>query len=121
MVIFGRERRVLRQLPDRPHYPITAPRHHPLLAPRPGEVVDHVSLATSPTPWALQIQRFPSDQALCSLEDYPGIRQLLCEIGHQGPVSRDAHLRLLAKRCGVTVATLQEAARELAQSADAEA
>ena len=24
----------------------------------------------------------------------------LCEIGHQGPLSRDAHLRLLAERCG---------------------
>ena len=46
---------------------------------------------------------------------------LLCEIGRQGPLSRDAHLRLLAERCGVALATLQEAARELAESADAEA
>ena len=38
----------------------------------------------------------------------------------EGPLSRDAHLRLLAERCGVALATLQEAARELAQSAETE-
>ena len=77
-------------------------------------------LATSATPWALQIQRLPSELAPWDLEDHPGVRDLLCEIGHQGPLSRDAHLRLLAERCGVALATLQEAARELAQSADAD-
>jgi hypothetical protein len=79
------------------------------------------ALATSPTPWALLIQRLPADLATWDLEDYPGVRDLLCEIGHQGSLSRDAHLRLLAERYGVALATLQEAARELAQSADAEA
>ena len=78
------------------------------------------ALATSPTPWALQIQRLPPDLAPWDLEDDPGVRDLLCEIGHQGPLSRDAHLRLLAERSGVALATLQEAAGELAQSADAE-
>jgi hypothetical protein len=76
------------------------------------------ALATSPTPWALQIQRLPQDLAPWDLEDYPGVRDLLCELGHQGPVSRDAHLRLLAERCGVALASLQEAAREFAQSAE---
>jgi len=52
------------------------------------------------------------------LEDHPGVRDLLCGFHHQGPLSRDAHLRLLAERCGVALNTLQEAARELAQSAD---
>jgi hypothetical protein len=78
------------------------------------------ALATSLTPLALQIQRLPSDLAPWDLEDHPGVRDLLCEIGHQGPLSRDAHLRLLAERCGVMLATLQEAAHELAQSADTE-
>jgi hypothetical protein len=78
------------------------------------------ALQKSATPWALQIQRLPSDLAPWDLEDHPGLRDLLCEIGHQGPLSRDAHLRFLAERCGVELATLQEAARELAQSADAE-
>jgi hypothetical protein len=78
------------------------------------------ALAASPTPWALQIQRLPPDLAPWDLEDHPGVRDLLCEIGHQGPLSRDAHLRLLADRCGVTVTTLQEAARELAQRAEIE-
>jgi hypothetical protein len=54
------------------------------------------------------------------LEDHPGVRDLLCEIGHQGPLSRDAHLRLFSERSGVALVTLQEAARELAQSAEAE-
>jgi hypothetical protein len=74
----------------------------------------------SPTPWALQIQRLPSDLAPWDLEDHAAVRDLLCELGHQGPISRDAHLRLLAERYGVALATLQEAARELAQIADAE-
>jgi hypothetical protein len=78
------------------------------------------ALQTSPTPWALQIQRLPPDLALWDLEDHPGLRDLLCELDHQGPLSRDAHLRLLAERCGVALTTLQEAARELAQSTDAE-
>jgi hypothetical protein len=78
------------------------------------------ALATSPTPWVLQIQRLPPDLAPWDLEDHAGLRDLLCELGHQGPLSRDAHLRLLAERYGVTLTTLQEAARELAQSADAE-
>jgi hypothetical protein len=77
-------------------------------------------LATSPTPWALQIQRLPTDLAPWELEDHADVRELLCEIGHQGPLSRDVHLRLLAERCGVALATLQEAGRDLAQSADAE-
>jgi len=76
------------------------------------------ALAMSPTPWALQIQRLPSDLAPWDLEDHPGARDLLCELGHQGPLSRDAHLRLLAERYGVALTTLQEAARELAQGAD---
>jgi hypothetical protein len=59
------------------------------------------ALAMSPTPWALQIQRLPSDLATWDLEDYPGVRDLLCELGPQGPLSRDAHPRLLAEWCGV--------------------
>jgi hypothetical protein len=78
------------------------------------------ALATSATPWALQIQRLPSDLAPWDVEDYPGVRDLLCELGHQGPLSRDAHLRFFAERYGVALATLQEAAREFAQNADAE-
>jgi len=78
------------------------------------------ALATSPTPWVLHIQRLPADLAPWDLENYAGVRDLLCELGHHGPLSRDAHLRLLAERYEVTLATLQEAARELAQSADAE-
>ena len=78
------------------------------------------ALATSPIPWALQIQRLPSDLAPWDLEDHPGMRHLLCEIGHQGPLSRDAHLRLLAEPYGVALSTLQEAALELGQSADTE-
>jgi len=42
------------------------------------------------------------------------------KLGHQGALSRDAHLRLLAERYGVALATLQEAARELAQNAETE-
>ena len=78
------------------------------------------ALAASPTPWALQIQGLPSDLAPWDLEDHAGVRDLLCEIGHQGPLSRDAHLRLLAVRCGVALAALQEAARELSQGTDAQ-
>ena len=78
------------------------------------------ALATSQTPWALQVERLPSDLAPWDLEDHAGVRDLLCELGHHGPLSCDAHLRLLAERCGVALATLQEAAGELAQSADAE-
>jgi DNA primase len=78
------------------------------------------ALAASLTPWALQIQRLPSDLAPWDLEDHPGVRDLLCEIGHQGSLSRDGHLRLLAERCGVALASLQEAAREVSQGADAE-
>jgi hypothetical protein len=78
------------------------------------------ALATSPTPWALQIQRLPPDLTPWDLEDYPGVRDLLGELGHQGALSRDAHLRLLAERCGVALATLQEAARELAQCTDSD-
>jgi len=77
------------------------------------------ALATSPNPWALQIQRLLTNLAPWDLEDHAGLRDLLCELGHQEPLSRDAHLPLLAERCGVALATLQEAARELAQSADA--
>ena len=79
------------------------------------------ALAMSPTPWALQIERLPQDLAPWDLEDHAGVRHLLCELGHQGPLSRDAHLRLYAERYGVELTSLQEAARELAQSADAEA
>jgi hypothetical protein len=78
------------------------------------------ALATSATPWALQIQRLPTDLAPWDLEEYAGVRDLLCELAHQRPISRDAHLRLLAERCGAALATLQETARELVQSADAE-
>ena len=75
---------------------------------------------TSPTLWALLIQRLPANLAPWDLEDHAGLRDLLCEIGHQGPISRDAHLHLLAERYGVALTTLQEAAKDLAQSADAE-
>jgi hypothetical protein len=78
------------------------------------------ALATSPTPWALLIQRLPADLAPWDLEDHSGVRDLPCELGHQGPQSRDAHLRLLAELCGVALTTLQEAARELSQGAGAE-
>ena len=78
------------------------------------------ALTASPTPWVLQIQRLPVDLAPWDLEDLPGARDLLCELGHQGPLSRDVHLRLLAERCGVALATLQEAAGELARSTDGE-
>jgi Toprim domain-containing protein len=78
------------------------------------------ALAATPTPWALQIQRLPPDLAPWDLEDHGGVRDLLCELGHQAPLSRDAHLRLLAERCGVALVTLQEAARELAQNAETE-
>ena len=78
------------------------------------------ALAAGPTPWALQIQRLPTDIAPWDLEDHAGVRDLLCEIGHQGPLSCDVHLRLLAERWGVALATLREAACELAQSPDAE-
>ena len=78
------------------------------------------ALAASPTPWALQIQRLPPDLAPWDLEDHAGVRDLLCELGHQGPLSRDAHLRLLAERCGVALTTLQQAAHDLAQNADTE-
>ena len=76
------------------------------------------ALAASPTRWALQIQRLPPALVPWDLEDHSGVRDLLCELGHQGPLSRDAHLRLLAERYEVTLATLQEAAREIAQSTD---
>jgi hypothetical protein len=59
------------------------------------------ALATSPTPWALQIQRLPSDLLPWDLEDHAGVRDLLCELGYQGSLSRDAHLRLLAEWCDV--------------------
>jgi len=78
------------------------------------------ALVTSLSPWALQIKRLPSDLAPWDLEDHAGVRELLCEIGHQGPLSRHAHLRLLAVRCGGALTTLQEAARELGQSAKTE-
>jgi len=78
------------------------------------------ALATSPTPWALEIERLPPDLVPWDLEDHPGVRDLLCEIGHQGAISRNAHLRLLAERCGVAVTTLQEAALELTQSTDSD-
>ena len=78
------------------------------------------ALATCPTPWTLQIRRLPPDLAPWDLENHPVVRDLLCEIGHQGPLSRDAHLRLLAERFGVALAALREPAQELAQSADAE-
>ena len=61
-----------------------------------------------------------SDLAPWDLEDHPGVLDLLCELGHQGVLSRDAHLRRLAERYRVSLVTLQEAAREFAQSADAE-
>ena len=78
------------------------------------------ALATSVTPWALEIQRLPPDLAPWDLENHAGVCDLLCEFDHQGLLSRDAHLRFMAERCGVTLTSLQEAARELAQSADAE-
>ena len=41
------------------------------------------ALATSQTPWALQVERLPSDLAPWDLEDHAGVRDLLCELGHQ--------------------------------------
>jgi hypothetical protein len=78
------------------------------------------ALAASATPWVLQIQRLPADLAPWDLEDHAGVRDLLCELGHQGPLFRDAHLRMLSERSGVALVTLQEAARELAQSEETE-
>jgi len=78
------------------------------------------ALVTSSTPWALQIQRLPPDLTPWDLEDHAGVRDLLCELAHQGALNRDVHLRLLAERYGVAVATLQEAAREFAQSGETE-
>ena len=75
---------------------------------------------TSLTPWAFQIQRLPADLAPWDLEDHSSARDLLCELSHQGPLFRDGHLRFMAGRCGVALATLQEAARELAQRAETE-
>ena len=74
------------------------------------------ALQTSATPWALQIQRLPPDLAPWDLEDYPGVRDLLCEIGRQGPLSRDAHLRLVPERCGWRSSHFKKAVRELAQA-----
>ena len=76
------------------------------------------ALATSPTPWALLIQRLPTDLAPWDLEDHAGVRELLCELGHQGALSRDAHLRLIAERYGVALTSRRQAAHELAQGAD---
>ena len=42
------------------------------------------ALATSPTPWALQIQQLPPDLALWDLEDHAGVRDLLCETRPSG-------------------------------------
>jgi hypothetical protein len=77
------------------------------------------ALATSPAPWALQIERLPSDLAPWDLEDHAGARSPV-RAGPSGALCRDVHLRLLAERYGVALATLLEAARELAQSADIE-
>ena len=57
-------------------------------------------LVTSHTPCALQIRRLPQDLAPWDMDDHPGMRDLLCELCHQGSLFRDAHLRLLAERCG---------------------
>ena len=89
-------------------------------APAAFRSVLELALATSATPWGAQIQRLPPDLAPWDLEDHIGVRELLCEIGHQGSLSRDVHLGLLAERCGVALATLQEAARKFAQSAETE-
>jgi hypothetical protein len=78
------------------------------------------AFATSVTPWALEIQRLTNGLTAWGLEDDAGVCDLLCELGHHGPFFRDAHLRLLAERYGVALAALQEAARELAQSAETE-
>jgi hypothetical protein len=53
------------------------------------------------------------------LEDHAGLRDLLCEIGRQGPLSRDAHLRLVAERCGWRSSHFKKVVRGLAQSAGA--
>jgi hypothetical protein len=78
------------------------------------------ALATSLTPWASRSRGCHRNWSPWDLEDHAGVRDLLFELGHRGPLSRDAHLCLLADRCGVALTTLQEAARELAQSADAD-
>jgi hypothetical protein len=63
-------------------------------------VIERV-LAAGPTPWVLQIQQLPPDLAPWDPEDHADVRDLLCEFGHQGPLSRDARLRLLAERYGI--------------------
>jgi hypothetical protein len=86
----------------------------------PGAFRSMLERALLDASWALEIQRLPTDLAPWDLEDHAGVRDLLRELGHQGPLNRDAHLRLLAERYGMVLLTLQEAARELAQSTDAE-
>src|SRR6516162_11662713 len=44
------------------------------------------ALGASPTPWALEIQRLSTDLAPWDLGDHAGVRDLLCELGHQGPL-----------------------------------
>jgi len=85
--------------------------HLPIAAPRKSR--DNPPLCEHLT--KLEVSR-----KFCRLEDHAGVRDLLCELGHQGPLSRDVHLRLLAERYGVALTTLQDAARELAQNADTE-
>jgi hypothetical protein len=78
------------------------------------------ALVASPTPWGLQILTVTSGLGALGSGGPCGRARSPMRARHQGPLSRDAHLRLLAERCGVALATLQEAAREIAQSADAE-
>ena len=66
-----------------------------------------------PDPLVLQIQQLPSDLAPWDLEDHAGVRDLLCELGHHGPLSCDAHLRLLAERCGVALLPFRRRPRSL--------
>jgi hypothetical protein len=72
------------------------------------------ALVASPTSWALQIQRLPADLSPWDLDDNTGVRDLPCELGHQGLLSRDAHLRLVAERCGWRSSHFKKAVRELA-------
>ena len=76
------------------------------------------ALAMSPTPWALQIQRLPSDRRPGTWRTIPVCATYCASSTTRGRLAEMRHLRLLAERCGVALNTLQEAARELAQSAD---
>jgi hypothetical protein len=61
-----------------------------------------------------------TDLAPWDLQDHAGMPDVLCEIGNQGPLSRDAHQRFLAERCGSRSLPFRRRPEELAQSAETE-